>query len=107
MAEDFNGQIIGWNTGGGCRESISGYDAELYAIYLLKRHHGSGIGSLLFLELARWLKQQKKARMMLWVLDGNPTNKFYERMGGKFLGITKERDFGERKGLEKAYGWDL
>jgi len=107
VAEDFNGQIIGWNTGGGCRESILGYDAELYAIYLLKRHHGSGIGSLLFRELARWLKLQKHSRMMLWVLEENPTVNFYERMGGKLLGITKELDFGERKCLEQAYGWDL
>ncbi len=44
VAEDSTDGIIGFASAGPEREEGSGFDGELYAIYLLQSHQGRGIG---------------------------------------------------------------
>ncbi|MBI5666733.1 MAG: GNAT family N-acetyltransferase [Chloroflexi bacterium] len=48
VAEDENGQPVGFTVGGPGRDEQSDYDAELYAIYLLPECQGQGIGRQIF-----------------------------------------------------------
>ena len=42
-----------------------------------------------------------------WVLENNPTIKFYERSGACFNGKIKEAEIGGQKVKELAYAWDI
>lgn len=96
------GDVIGFASGGPVRGDYS-YDGELYAIYLLKAWHGQGIGRQLFLAVTAELALQYDS-MMLWVLDGNPTIRFYERMGGVPFDRKVEAR-GDIELVEIGYGW--
>ncbi len=100
------GQIVGFVSCGAEREGDPGYPAELFAIYLLQEQQGKGIGRKLFTEGARRMRAQGYRRMLLWVLETNPTVRFYERMGGVAL-RTKTEEFGGVPLTEIAYGYDL
>ena len=55
---------------------------ELYSIYVLPEHWGSGQGCALFRAAAERLKEQGYSGMYLWVLRDNlHARMFYERMG--------------------------
>jgi GNAT superfamily N-acetyltransferase len=49
---ELDGQVVGFVSGGQIREPLQEYDAELFAIYLLKRAQGIGIGTALLRKLA-------------------------------------------------------
>jgi GNAT superfamily N-acetyltransferase len=104
VAEDANGQIIGFACGGTEREGHPIYKGELYAIYLLAEHQGKGIGRQLLGAVIRCLMAQGLTTMLVWVLAGNPACKFYEAMGGVRVG-SKPVEIGGVKLEELAYGW--
>jgi L-amino acid N-acyltransferase YncA len=97
-------QVIGFIAGGPIREPIETYDTELYAIYILQRAQGQGIGKALLQELATSLLGQGYKSMILWVLDQNPAKHFYIHTGAKIL-ISKEIEMGSAMLPEAAYGW--
>ena len=103
VAENHDGEIIGFAMGGPRREGRLEFDGELYAIYLFKEHHGKGIGKQLLLSVSRWLFTNGHKSMLIWVLKENPTRKFYVAMGGieldsKIIEIGAPLD-------EISYGW--
>ncbi len=58
---------------------------EIFAIYLIKKYHGLGLGKKLF-EVARdALKEMGFDKMIIACLKGNPTNSFYKHMGGTYV----------------------
>ncbi len=59
---------------------------ELGAIYLLDEVKGKGYGRILFQKAVEELKKMGYKKMVNGCLDGNPSNEFYKRMGGKFVG---------------------
>lgn len=81
VAENESG-IFGFANGGKIRQPIAGYDAELYAIYLLRERQGQGGGQALLQSLAGTLLSRGFAGMAVWVLARNPAVGFYRRMGG-------------------------
>lgn len=74
--------IFGFVSGGKLREPIDGYDAELYAIYLLRDNQRKGAGRRLVESLAESLRAKGFRAMAVWVLKKNPAVDFYRRMGG-------------------------
>ena len=74
--------MIGFITGGAIREPVDGFDAELYAIYLLASVQHAGTGRALVGRLAGRLAEQGFRAMAVRVLAANPACTFYERLGG-------------------------
>lgn len=104
VLEDENNQIIGFLSGGKSRESNLEYEAELYAIYLLKDAQSKGYGRLLVNRFIEELKLTKYESMMLWVLKENPAINFYKKLGGEYI-TEKEIQIGEDRLIEIALGW--
>jgi GNAT superfamily N-acetyltransferase len=86
------------------REGDQQFRGELFAIYVLKRFQGQGIGRGLIRAAANELLALDVSSMLVWVLSDNPYQKFYQRLGGVYV-REKPIQFGDILLLEKAYGW--
>ncbi|MFJ7934621.1 GNAT family N-acetyltransferase [Sporosarcina sp. NPDC096371] len=107
IAEDENGQIVGFASGG--KERTGNYEAfvgELYAIYLLEGQQGKGLGQQLFQSVVEDLKEKKLNSMLIWALEENPACRFYEALGGQKID-TAEIEIDGKKLSEVAFGWDV
>jgi ribosomal protein S18 acetylase RimI-like enzyme len=104
VAEQDNGQVVGFVMGGKERTGDPIYDAELYAIYLDPAYTRQGIGTQLTRSLARALHTRGYHSLLVWVLSDNIACRFYEALGGKYV-----RDatitIGGVPLPERAYGW--
>jgi ribosomal protein S18 acetylase RimI-like enzyme len=76
----------------------------LYALYLHPDYFRQGIGKQLVQTAARRLIQDGMSSMLAWVLVQNPSRKFYEALGGKYL-YEKPIEIGGASLNEVAYGW--
>jgi GNAT superfamily N-acetyltransferase len=103
VAED-DDCAAGFVSGGPLRETIVGYDAELYAIYLLKQYQRRGVGRALVHVLADALRTQGSNTMLVWVLAQNPAVSFYQRLGGVQI-AQKTIEIGGASLEELAFGW--
>lgn len=97
-------EVIGFISGGALRETIAGYDAELYAIYLLESYQRQGVGKALVRELAKDLLAARHGGMVVWVLADNPAVEFYKRLGANAI-LGKMITIGEMRLPELALGW--
>jgi L-amino acid N-acyltransferase YncA len=104
VAEDESG-VFGFAAGGRVRESVEGYDAELYAIYLLHSHQRQGAGRILIQALARGLRAQGFKSAVVWVLEQNPAVDFYQTLGGVQI-AQKSVAIGGVALAEIAFGWE-
>ncbi len=80
VAED-EGGIFGFANGGAVRGQVGEYDAELYAIYLLESAQRRGAGRSLTQAMAEALHRKGFKRMLVWVLEQNPSAGFYQHLG--------------------------
>jgi GNAT superfamily N-acetyltransferase len=103
VTEDNTG-IFGFAGGGPLREEPAGYDAEIYAIYLLQQYQKQGAGADLFRRLAIELKKQDFKSAAVWVLEKNSACAFYFRLGGVPV-MQKPIEIGGQMLEEIAYGW--
>ncbi|HEY6306920.1 MAG TPA: GNAT family N-acetyltransferase [Candidatus Angelobacter sp.] len=103
VAEDESG-VFGFASGGKLRDAIAGYDAELYAIYLLHQKQKQGVGKMLVRKLAEGLRSKGFQNLLVWVLAKNPAVGFYERLGGSAV-AQKEIEIGGAQLTEIALGW--
>lgn len=87
-------QVVGFACYGKSSSEDLPQTGELYALYVLKEHHGQGIGYALM--QAALEKLQSYDQVCLWVLEGNNrTIDFYEQVGFVFDGVTKEVHLGK------------
>jgi GNAT superfamily N-acetyltransferase len=100
-----NDEVIGFSSGGKCRDKSLPFDGEIYAIYLMQGSQKRGFGKQLFLESLEQLYRDGFCQMALWVLEDNPTRYFYEAMGGKSI-AEKWEEIGGKKLKEIGYGWE-
>ena len=98
VIENDDGELIGFAKGNPHDGGVPGYDGELNKIYLLRRYHRQGLGRMLLCEVARRFLQRGMSSMLLFGQADNPSNQFYEVMGGKKI----MSEHGEFHG---AYGW--
>lgn len=85
--------------------AIKKYVGEIMAMYVLKEYQQRGIGLKLVKKVVERLLENNINSMIIWVLKDNPNWKFYEILGGKYIG---QKMF-EKEGVdyvEIAYGWD-
>ncbi len=105
VAEDEQGQIVGFIVGGINRDTSSVYKSELYAIYTLQVVQGHGAGKRLTKALVERLVEDELYSMLVWVLADNPSRGFYEALGGHYVS-TKPIEIGGVMLDEVSYGWD-
>jgi ribosomal protein S18 acetylase RimI-like enzyme len=106
VAEDQDGQVIGFSTAGPETSGDPTYKGELYAIYLLERFQRQGHGRRLMHAAADAMSQAGFPNIMLWVLaDNHGARRFYERIGGRVIGERALTIF-DVAVEECAYAWD-
>jgi L-amino acid N-acyltransferase YncA len=103
VAEDERG-VFGFVCGGHLRDPIDGFDAELYAIYLVQEKQKRGVGRALTRQLASILHEQNFRSLIVWVLEKNPAVEFYRHLGGAII-ATKDIEIGGGQLTEVAFGW--
>ncbi len=106
VAESPDGALTGFGAAGPPREAERGWQAEIYALYILRSAHRQGIGLTLMRQLALALDARGRHAVGLWVLTANANAcAFYERIGGR----RDERRTDESEGWacdETAYVWE-
>ncbi len=103
VAVNEKGSIVGFANAGPAFD-LEGYEAELFAIYILREYQGLGIGTQLVREITQWLLSKRMDSMRLWVVARNPSRGFYETLGGKLIDRAY-MNFGDAKRLILGYGW--
>ncbi len=78
---EIDSEIGGFVRVGLCEERDS--CGEIHAIYLLKKYQGQGYGRKLLEAGIQELKEMGCTQMIIGCLEKNPSNQFYEHMGGK------------------------
>ena len=96
--------IVGFASCGPERTNNPDYTGELYAIYLFQQNQGKGIGRALTHAVANRLWELGHAGMLVWVLEHNPSRKFYEALGWQEV-ECKPISIGSVDLIEVAYGW--
>ena len=99
-----DGQIVGFVAGGRSRQTFADFDAELYAIYLLRENQGCGIGRALVNALVEVLRDQGFAAMLVLVLEKNPAVSFYNRLGAAEI-ARQSIEIGGSAVDELIYAW--
>lgn len=97
-------QISGFISVGQSRDRTT--YSEVYALYLLRRYQGRGIGKALFETAKQHARESGTQALRLWVLDSNPTRGFYESMGGK-IGAEKTENMEGAQLREVEYLFEL
>ncbi len=75
-----HGETVGFSSSGPSRDPA--YDGEIYTLYLLKRHQGTGLGRRLFQTSLEAQRSRGVRHILVWVLAANPTCGFYSHLGG-------------------------
>jgi len=104
VAEENAGNIVGFASGGPERSGDPVYTGEVYAIYLLERWQGQGIGRQLTITLVRQLIQRGLTSLLIWVLADNPSRRFYAALGGQQVRERLQMTGGIEV-MDVAYGW--
>jgi ribosomal protein S18 acetylase RimI-like enzyme len=101
---DQNEDVIGFVIAGKRRADDAQFDAEIFALYVLKSHQGQGAGRMLMMAAVGRLVQTGYQSMLIWVLAGNPAIGFYQHLGGKAV-REKQDDFDGKTLIEIGLGW--
>jgi ribosomal protein S18 acetylase RimI-like enzyme len=97
--------VVGFASGGRERAGESGYEGELYAIYVMKESQARGHGRRLVQAVVSGLRELGLRDMIVWVLRDNASaRRFYERLGGVYV-RTQPITIGSTLLQEVSYGW--
>ncbi len=105
VAENERG-IVGFVLFGLPRDPDKDGFIEIGAIYLLASEKKKGIGLSLLSTGFKKMRELGYRKAYCWVLDTNPTIKFYERSGAFFSGQKKQETIGEKTFNELIYQWN-
>jgi ribosomal protein S18 acetylase RimI-like enzyme len=97
--------IVGFASGGRERAGESGFEGELYAIYIVAGSQRRGHGRELVRAMAAALGDMGLSDLIVWVLRDNvPAREFYERLGGSYV-RSQPITIGATTLEEVSYGW--
>lgn len=94
---EVSGEVIGFLTVGPCRDADADENrtGEIWGIYIAPLHWRKGIGRRLAVKAQEVLEFGAYQDATLWVLEQNePARRFYEALGFRPDGASKELDFG-------------
>jgi GNAT superfamily N-acetyltransferase len=80
-------------------------NGEVFAIYLLSKFHGQGIGKELFFRSFATMLEEGFSSVTVWALADNPTCVFYRNMGGSEFS-EKFEAIGGVKLKELSFQWN-
>ncbi|MDJ0784118.1 MAG: GNAT family N-acetyltransferase [Desulfosarcinaceae bacterium] len=104
VVEEQGGRPVGYICGGPERSNNEIYRSEIYELYVAPGFQRRGFGRRLLSVLADHLYARNFYSIMVWVLAGNPSRRFYEKTGGLYVG-AKSIVFAGRPLQAIAYGW--
>ena len=104
VAETQENGIVGFADFGKARDNQSKFEAELYAIYLLRDFQRKGIGGKLFNLGVKYLVANNMNSLSLTALEASPYKRFYEKMGGHLVERKTTNIEGESYATA-VYGW--
>lgn len=88
VVAELDGEIVGFVSVGPGTDADT--DRELYAIYVLPDHWGSGVGRALMQAGEERLRELGHQHAILWVLEDNPrARRFYEAAGWRLDGARR------------------
>ncbi len=88
IVAEVNGEIVGFVSVGTANDADA--DGELYAIYVLPPHWGTGVGRALIQAGEDRLRELGHRHAVLWVLEDNPrARRFYEAAGWTLDGTKR------------------
>lgn len=109
IATDRAGAVVGLSSCGRQRSRTlhgSGFQGEIYAVYVSSAVHRQSIGTALIQRMAGSLERRGLRGLSLWVLAENRSAQlFYETLGAERLGGRKELWQGLLVLPEIGYGW--
>lgn len=105
VAENEDGQIIGFGTAATREENNVENSSDLTSIYLLEEYQGEGIGKALFTALFRHFTQSGYDKVFVEVLEENKTRHFYEYYGVSLVKTVQIKIGGEVLN-ELIYKWN-
>lgn len=101
---EIDNKIVGFVRYGKAEDKDFNNCGEIIALYILKKYQGYGYGKELVEKAKLELKKRGFNNMIIACLKENPTNSFYEHIGGKYV---KDGIF-ERLNLnENIYYFDI
>ncbi|HVH45245.1 MAG TPA: GNAT family N-acetyltransferase [Labilithrix sp.] len=104
VAEDTDGAVIGFVSGGAARRPETAVELELYVIHVLPGHRNRGVGSALWRAACRDLRGVELAPMYLDTLAELACSSFYERHGGEVV-ERRPMDFHGAERTHVTYRW--
>ncbi len=105
VAETEANGIVGFADFGKARDNHDKFEAELYAIYLLRDFQRKGIGSKLFDLVVQSVVADGINSLSLIALEVSPYKSFYEKTGGHLVERKTTNIEGESY-TTIIYGWD-
>ncbi|MEY9979826.1 N-acetyltransferase family protein [Lysinibacillus sp. RC79] len=105
VAENEQGEIIGFATGGKRKTNSVPNATDLTSIYLLEEYQGMGIGKQLLKEVFAYFKQKGYEKVFVEVLAENKTRDFYEYYGAQYVNNI-EIKIGGKIVEELIYVWN-
>ena len=95
---------VGFVSGGPARDA-HGFEAEVYAIYLLSKARRRGTGGRLMARMFRRFREDRRRSAHLWVHEGNVAGEaFYAKLGGTPGAREAHAQPAPHTGV--SYGWD-
>lgn len=102
-----NGELVGILIADLPKLEVAGFPNELRAIYTKPGLQRAGIGRALFAAYIAWLRENGETAFHLWAGAQNTrAHAFYEAMGGRRVAERSDREFGGKRPIEWAFGWD-
>lgn len=100
---EVDNKIFGFVNVGSTDESAYDNCGEIHAVYIINGYKGYGFGKKLIEAGIEELKSMGYNKMIIGCLVGNPSNKFYEHIGGKYI---KQRIFEKLQLPENIYHFE-
>lgn len=82
---EVDNKIVGFVNVGPTSEKEFTNCGEIYAVYILNKYQGKGLGRKLIEAGIEELKSMGYDKMVIGCLEGNKSNEFYKHIGGKFI----------------------
>jgi GNAT superfamily N-acetyltransferase len=96
--------VVGMASFGPSRDSVLGFESEVYTLYVDPSFYGCGSGRALLQGAFASLRKRGQTSCVIWAHAKNPARFFYQAMGGKLIAERTMQMMGDPV-PENAFGW--